>query len=73
MSHDQVGRFEQDFVEVDEIGTGEFGKVIKVRYKDVREDPISPIHLPTRWHAHSTLPKAAIRTIRLRTKSLFLI
>ena len=31
------GRFQQDFVEVEEIGSGEFGKVIKVYRKNGRE------------------------------------
>ena len=31
------GRFQQDFVEVEEIGSGEFGKVIKVHRKNGRE------------------------------------
>ncbi|KAF8894006.1 hypothetical protein BD779DRAFT_1435579 [Infundibulicybe gibba] len=30
---EQPGRFERDFVEIDELGSGEFGKVIKVRCK----------------------------------------
>ncbi|KAF8622772.1 hypothetical protein AX15_006855 [Amanita polypyramis BW_CC] len=30
-SEEQTGRFEHDFDEIDELGTGEFGKVIKVR------------------------------------------
>lgn len=30
------GRFETDFVDDDEVGSGEFGKVMKVRYKDGR-------------------------------------
>ncbi|PCH43815.1 hypothetical protein WOLCODRAFT_138608 [Wolfiporia cocos MD-104 SS10] len=33
-SDERPGRFEREFVEVDELGTGEFGKVMKVRYKD---------------------------------------
>ena len=30
----QPGRFLREFVEVDELGSGEFGKAMKVRYKD---------------------------------------
>lgn len=30
---EQTGRFERDFVEIDELGRGEFGKVLKARYK----------------------------------------
>lgn len=30
---EQLGRFERDFVEIDEIGRGEFGRVMKARYK----------------------------------------
>ena len=30
---EQVGRFERDFVEIDELGRGEFGRVMKARYK----------------------------------------
>lgn len=30
---DELGRFERDFVELDELGNGEFGKVMKVRLK----------------------------------------
>jgi len=36
----QSGRFEQDFVEDDEVGSGEFGKVMKVRYKSGREGEV---------------------------------
>ncbi|KAI0633439.1 hypothetical protein C8Q77DRAFT_1058135 [Trametes polyzona] len=28
------GRFEREFVEIDEVGSGEFGRVLKVRYKE---------------------------------------
>ena len=31
------GRFQQDFVEVEEIGSGQFGKVMKVHHKNRRE------------------------------------
>jgi len=30
---EQPGRFDRDFVEVDEVGRGEFGQVIKVQCK----------------------------------------
>lgn len=33
-SEERPGRFERVFVEVDELGQGEFGRVMKVRYKD---------------------------------------
>ena len=31
---EQPGRFEREFVEIDELGSGEFGRAMKVRYKD---------------------------------------
>lgn len=31
--HDQSGKFERDFDEIDELGSGEFGKALKVRYR----------------------------------------
>ena len=34
------GRFGRDFVEDDEVGSGEFGKVMKVRYKNGREGAV---------------------------------
>ena len=33
-----LGRFERDFIEIDKIGAGEFGSVMKVRYKDARKN-----------------------------------
>lgn len=30
----RLGRFEREFIEIDKIGAGEFGCVMKVRYKD---------------------------------------
>ncbi|THH02616.1 hypothetical protein EW026_g331 [Hermanssonia centrifuga] len=33
-SEERPGRFEQDFVELDELGRGEFGRVMKVRYNE---------------------------------------
>lgn len=32
-SEERPGRFEEEFVEVDELGQGEFGRVMKARYK----------------------------------------
>ncbi|KIJ67624.1 hypothetical protein HYDPIDRAFT_174044 [Hydnomerulius pinastri MD-312] len=37
---DKSGRFESDFVEIDQIGSGEFGRVLKVRAKNGREDQV---------------------------------
>ncbi|OBZ68042.1 Mitosis inhibitor protein kinase wee1 [Grifola frondosa] len=33
---EEPGRFERDFVEIDELGSGEFGRAMKVRYKDAQ-------------------------------------
>ncbi|TBU22720.1 kinase-like domain-containing protein [Dichomitus squalens] len=33
-NEEESGRFVRDFVEIDELGSGEFGRVMKVRYKD---------------------------------------
>ncbi|KAH9942269.1 uncharacterized protein BXZ73DRAFT_41032 [Epithele typhae] len=33
-SEEHVGRFGRDFAEIDELGSGEFGRAMKVRYKD---------------------------------------
>ncbi|KAI0949716.1 hypothetical protein AcW1_009242 [Taiwanofungus camphoratus] len=35
-SEEQPGRFEREFVEIDELGSGEFGRVMKVRHKDAQ-------------------------------------
>ncbi len=32
---EEPGRFLRDYVEVDELGSGEFGRAMKVRYKDL--------------------------------------
>ena len=34
-SEERPGRFEREFVEIDELGQGEFGRVMKARYKEV--------------------------------------
>ena len=51
-SHDQRGRFERDFVEVDVIGAGEFGSVIKVRYKDDHEDKVLAVKKSRRFEGN---------------------
>lgn len=33
-SEERPGRFEREFVEIDELGRGEFGRVLKARYKE---------------------------------------
>ena len=35
--HETPGRFEKEFIEVDELGRGEFGRVLKARYKQGSE------------------------------------
>jgi mitosis inhibitor protein kinase SWE1 len=39
----QPGRFERDFVQIDEVGSGEFGEVIKVQVKGGNEHEIFAI------------------------------
>jgi mitosis inhibitor protein kinase SWE1 len=39
-AYDQPGRFEREFVAVDEVGSGEFGRVIKVRKKGGHENEV---------------------------------
>jgi mitosis inhibitor protein kinase SWE1 len=45
----QSGRFERDFVEDDEVGSGEFGKVMKVRYKSGREGEVFAVKKSKRF------------------------
>lgn len=33
-SEERPGKFEREFVEIDELGRGEFGRVMKARYKE---------------------------------------
>jgi len=40
MEEERPGRFERDFDEVEEFGSGEFGKVFKVRSKNKNEDGV---------------------------------
>lgn len=47
--HEQPGRFERDFVEVDEIGAGEFGRAMKVRYKHGRGGAVFAIKKSKRF------------------------
>ncbi|KAF9222710.1 hypothetical protein BS17DRAFT_708453 [Gyrodon lividus] len=39
-ANDKSGRFDKEFVEIDQIGSGEFGKVLKVRSKNGPEDKV---------------------------------
>lgn len=43
------GRFERDFVEDDEVGSGEFGKVMKVRCKNGREGEVFAVKKSKRF------------------------
>jgi mitosis inhibitor protein kinase SWE1 len=43
------GRFERDFVEDDEVGSGEFGRVMKVRYKNGREEEVFAVRKSKRF------------------------
>jgi hypothetical protein len=43
------GRFGRDFVEDDEVGSGEFGKVMKVRYKNSREGAVFAVKKSKRF------------------------
>ena len=47
--HELPGRFEADFVTVDSIGTGEFGKALKVRYKRGDESELFAIKKSKRF------------------------
>ncbi|KIJ19055.1 hypothetical protein PAXINDRAFT_8404 [Paxillus involutus ATCC 200175] len=40
VAHDKSGRFEKEFAEIDQIGSGEFGKVLKVRSKNGPQDKV---------------------------------
>ncbi|KAF8633350.1 hypothetical protein AX17_004522 [Amanita inopinata Kibby_2008] len=46
---EQPGRFERDFVEIDEVGSGEFGKVIKVQSKNKVDHEIYAIKKSKRF------------------------
>lgn len=45
----QPGRFERDFVQIDEVGSGEFGQVIKVRIKGGDEHKVFAIKKSQRF------------------------
>lgn len=38
--NDKLGRFDKEFVEIEQIGSGEFGKVLKVRSKNGPSGPV---------------------------------
>lgn len=47
---EELGRFEREFVEVDKIGSGEFGSAMKVRYKDeYRDDRVYAVKKSKRY------------------------
>ena len=48
-AEEQPSRFERDFMEVGEIGSGEFGKVIKVRRKDGNNNEVYAIKKSKRF------------------------
>ena len=41
--NEKLGRFDKEFVEIDKIGSGEFGKVLKVRSKNGPSDNVSAV------------------------------
>lgn len=41
--NEKLGRFEKEFVEIDQIGSGEFGKVLKVRSKNGPSEGVSAV------------------------------
>ena len=45
----QSGRFEREFVTVDEVGSGEFGSVIKVRRKNGDDNEVYAIKRSKRF------------------------
>ena len=46
---EQPGRFERDFTEIEEVGSGEFGKVIKVQSKSEDSDILYAIKKSKRF------------------------
>ncbi|KAF8555319.1 hypothetical protein OG21DRAFT_1521869 [Imleria badia] len=42
-ANDKLGRFDKEFVEIDQIGSGEFGKVLKVRSKNGPSNNVSAV------------------------------
>ncbi|EJD02900.1 uncharacterized protein FOMMEDRAFT_20109 [Fomitiporia mediterranea MF3/22] len=52
-SREALGRFEREFVEVDKIGSGEFGSAIKVRYKhDSQGDRVYAVKKSKRYEGN---------------------
>ncbi|KAF8441622.1 hypothetical protein L210DRAFT_3399167 [Boletus edulis BED1] len=41
--NDKLGRFDKEFIEIDQIGSGEFGKVLKVRSKNGPSNSVSAV------------------------------
>jgi mitosis inhibitor protein kinase SWE1 len=48
-AEEQIGRFEREFVELAEVGSGEFGKVIKVRHKAGEDSEVFAIKKSKRF------------------------
>ena len=60
---EQPSRFEHDFVEVGEVGSGEFGKVIKVRRKDGDDSEVYAIKKSKKFEGirhRSVIPKSLL-------------
>ena len=59
-ANDKLGRFDKEFVEIDQIGSGEFGKVLKVRSKSGPSNSVSavkrskPFEGPRHRYEHSS-------------------
>jgi hypothetical protein len=49
MDEEQPGRFERDFDEIEEVGSGEFGKVMKVKSKNGSDGVVSAVKRSKRF------------------------
>jgi mitosis inhibitor protein kinase SWE1 len=72
-AEEQPSRFEHDFVEVGEVGSGEFGKVIKVRLKDGDDSEVYAVKQSKRFEGvrhRSVIAKFVLIVVEL-TRVLF--